>query len=95
MGKGTAFGKTILIGDQFVILSVEKHSPSFAQGLQSGDRIVAIEGIPTEGLRYGELIHKLNGPPNTNVQLLIKRSGHQSYSISIVMPCVYVYSVSF
>lgn len=64
-----------LVGDHFVILSVEEHSPSFAQGLQQGDKIMAIEGVPTEGLRYGELIHKLNGPPNTNVQLLIQRNG--------------------
>lgn len=64
-----------LVGEHYVILAVAEHGPAFEQGLQQGDKILAIDGVATENLRYGELGYKLNGPPNTSVHLLISRNG--------------------
>ncbi len=48
--------------------------PGWRAGLDSGDRIAAIDGRPTAGLPLREVVARLRGPVNTPVRLLVVES---------------------
>ena len=50
-------------------------TPSWVQGLKSGDMIVEIDGVPTKGMDLDVCTSKLRGPKGTVVELSIKRKG--------------------
>ena len=48
-------------------------TPGSRAGLQAGDQIVKIEGVPTQGTKLNEIVGKLRGAPGTKVTLTILR----------------------
>ncbi|MBL8841898.1 MAG: S41 family peptidase [Planctomycetes bacterium] len=50
------------------------HSPAEKAGLVPGDRVVAIDGAPIEGLTRDAAIEKIKGQPGTTVQLTVVRA---------------------
>lgn len=50
-------------------------TPGERAGLQTGDRIIAIDGTPTEGMQPDEARRALRGEPGTRVALTIDRPG--------------------
>ena len=57
------------------VISVIDESPSEAVGLQSGDRIVRIDGESAIGIKHDEVRHKLRGEKGTRVDVTIERTG--------------------
>ncbi len=57
------------------VISVIPGSPSDRAGLQSGDKIIKIEGEPTHKISVDEVPRKLKGPKGTTVTVTILRSG--------------------
>ena len=50
-------------------------TPADRAGIQTGDRIVAVDGRPTQGLTPEEALHLLRGPKGSRVALLVERPG--------------------
>ncbi|MEW5893126.1 MAG: PDZ domain-containing protein [Pseudomonadota bacterium] len=50
-------------------------SPAEQAGLQAGDRLLAVDGKATTGLREDEIIKLVRGEPGTAVRLSIQRDG--------------------
>jgi carboxyl-terminal processing protease len=50
-------------------------TPASRAGIKPGDLITSVDGKTVEGLTLQEAVDKLRGPPNTKVQLTIKREG--------------------
>lgn len=61
--------------NQLTIIEPIEGSPSWIQGLQAGDIIVEIDGIPTKGMDLDFCTSKLRGPKGTTVELTIQRKG--------------------
>lgn len=59
----------------FEVLSAFEFGPASSAGLAVGDRIVAIDGLPTEGLSAAEAIALLGGSPGTSTVVSIDREG--------------------
>jgi carboxyl-terminal processing protease len=59
----------------FEVLSAFEFGPASAAGLAVGDRILAIDDSPTEGLSAGEATALLGGPPGTEATVEIDRDG--------------------
>ena len=52
-------------------------SPSYGK-LRAGDHIVAIEGVPTDGISTEEVVEKLRGPRGSPVRLGVLRQGRDA-----------------
>lgn len=64
-----------IINDTIVIVSPIPGGPSEALGIQSGDKIVKIDGKSAIGLSRTDVPKKLKGPKGTIVEIDIKRQG--------------------
>ncbi|TNJ39045.1 S41 family peptidase [Chlorobaculum thiosulfatiphilum] len=75
-GQYTGVGITIAVfsGDLFVT-SVIEGQPAAKAGVQTGDQIVAIDGVRTSKKAIDEIRSAIKGPPGTTVRLSIRRDG--------------------
>ncbi len=62
----------------FTILSPLDDSPAWTAGVMADDRVVAIDGSPTEGLSVPQCIDLLMGQPGTEVVITVERDGARS-----------------
>ena len=67
----------------FTIVTPMDDSPAFRAGIMSGDKVIAIDGEPTEGETVDESIGRLLGEEGTEVVLSIDRMG-EPIEITIV-----------
>ncbi|MBM2810401.1 MAG: carboxyl-terminal protease [Chloroflexi bacterium] len=66
---------TRLRADPLTVQYVFPGSPAEAAGLQAGDEIVAIDGVPSSGLSAQEAVRLVRGEANSLVRLTIVRAG--------------------
>jgi carboxyl-terminal processing protease len=84
-----------ILDGKITILSVIKDGPSEKVGLQTGDRIVSIDGASAIGIKRDDVPLKLMGSKGTVVNLLVERNGwSKAKSYSIVREEVHVVSVA-
>ncbi len=57
------------------VVDVPEDGPASRSGLAEGDRIVAIDGEPVEGLSASQIAARLRGPVGTTVELRVERGG--------------------
>src|SRR5881409_1821575 len=50
-------------------------TPAERAGIQSGDRIIALDGRPTEGWKNDQAVKELRGQPGTTAELRVRRVG--------------------
>ena len=94
-------GKFYGIGIEFDVLdgylyviSVIDESPSEAVGLQSGDRIVRIDGESAIGIKHDEVRQKLRGEKGTQVDVTIDRPGFdERFDVTITRDRIPIRSV--
>jgi carboxyl-terminal processing protease len=75
-GEFGGLGIQITVRDGVLtVVSPVEGTPAYDLGIQSGDRIVGIEGESTHGITVDEAITKLRGEPGTKVNITIRREG--------------------
>lgn len=74
-GIGVSFA---IIGDTISIINAVSGGPSERLGIQSGDKIVGIDGEPSIGFNNDQVFKKLRGPKGTLVKVTIMRPGASS-----------------
>lgn len=75
-GKFGGLGIEITIrNDILTVVSPIEGTPAFRAGIQSGDRIVSVEGETTKDMSLIEAVKLLRGPANTSVTIGIMREG--------------------
>ncbi|HEX79510.1 MAG TPA: S41 family peptidase [Dehalococcoidia bacterium] len=96
-GKYSGIGASVGIQDgQLTIVATFDGSPAAAAGLQNGDIILEIDGMPTEGMSLYDAVLKVRGDEGTPVSLLILRSGNtEATEIIIVRQQIEIPSVSY
>jgi carboxyl-terminal processing protease len=66
------------------VVTVFDSSPAQRAGLQSGDRIVSVNGRPLQGLSPAQDTALIKGPPGTNVRLgLVRHVGRRTTSLTV------------
>lgn len=71
--------------DQLIIFKPIKNSPAARAGLLPGDRIIAIDRLPTDGMSKEKVTAAILGPPGTTVILTIQR-GEGPFSTTQEIP---------
>ena len=75
-GLYAGLGLRVDVRDGWItVISPLPGSPSEAAGLQTGDRVVKIDGQDTKGLTSEEALLKLRGDPGSHVVLTVERLG--------------------
>jgi carboxyl-terminal processing protease len=69
---------------QLEVIAPIAGSPAEKAGVQSRDRIVKIEGFPTEKLSLDEAASRMRGPIGSSVTLMIEREGKGAWEVQIV-----------
>ncbi len=94
-GKFYGIGIEFDVLDGFLyVISVIDGSPSEAVGLQSGDRIVRIDGESAIGIKHDDVRHKLRGEKGTRVDVTIERTGvDERFDVTITRDRVPIRSV--
>lgn len=83
-GEYAGIGAEVGIRDGwFTILSPLDDSPAWRAGVQSGDRVIAIDGESTEGFEIDDAIERLLGPAGTTVTITVKRDDAEPIDIAI------------
>ncbi len=82
------------VKDDFRIARPFFGGPAWKADIRTGDSIVAVNGVPTEGRKTEEIIKQVKGPPGTTVLLTILREGWRATKdvpvirATIVLPTV-------
>ncbi|MBX5493120.1 MAG: S41 family peptidase [Chloroflexi bacterium] len=66
-----------LRGPVLTIVEVFANSPAADAGLRPGDRILAVEGTPTDDMRIDQAVQLVRGPAGTSVTLRVQRAGSE------------------
>jgi carboxyl-terminal processing protease len=75
-GEFGGLGIQITVRDGVLtVVSPVEGTPAYDLGIQSGDRIVGIEGESTHGITVDGAIKKLRGEPGTKVNITVRREG--------------------
>ena len=76
------------------VISPVPDSPSDHVGLQSGDRIIAINGNDAYKITKDEVVKKLRGKKGTSVDITIQRIGQEEpFDVTIIRDDIPIYSV--
>lgn len=62
-------------GGWITVIAPLPDTPAERAGVQTGDRIVELDGRSTEGWNQEQAVKELRGPAGTNAQLVIRRTG--------------------
>jgi len=70
---------------QLTVASLLPDTPAYRAGLDAGDIIEAVDGVPTKDMSLICAVHKITGPKGTKVTLTIRRpSEQQSRTVTII-----------
>ncbi len=75
--EGHFGGIGIVITPDLTIVSPIKGTPGERVGLQSGDKIIAIEGEATEDMSQNDAVDIMRGEPGTQINITIKRENKE------------------
>ena len=86
--RGSFGGIGIRIGvedGQVLIVEPMEGTPAAKAGLKQGDRIVKIDGQPTQGLTLQDAVRRMRGPIGSRVVLsIVRRAGGESEDVSLM-----------
>ena len=72
------------------VASPIEDTPGWRAGINPGDFIVEIDGMPTENITMDEVLSKLRGTPGTSVRLLIRRGERMVFPVTITRAVIEV-----
>jgi carboxyl-terminal processing protease len=80
--------------DQLTVVTPIEGTPAWRAGLQPGDRIVKIEGLPTKDMTLPDAVKRMRGPRGTKVTITVAREGSKDpLDVSLVREVIQVQSV--
>lgn len=92
-GEFTGIGIHVTMRDNLVtVISPIEGTPAYKAGIKAGDKIIKVDGEPTEDLR--EAVKRMRGPKGTKVVITILREGETDpLEFDIVRDVIPIYSV--
>jgi carboxyl-terminal processing protease len=61
--------------DALTVVAPIEGTPAYRAGIQPGDRIVKIEGMPTKDMQLADAVKRMRGKPGTKITISILREG--------------------
>ncbi len=94
-GKFGGLGVEVTIEDGLIkVISPMDSTPAFHAGIQPGDLILMLDGVPVRGMSQKEAVDKMRGPPGSEISLTISREGEpDSIEVTLVRAIIKAASV--
>ncbi len=94
-GHFTGIGVEVTLKDGYLtVLSPIEDTPAYAAGLQTGDRILEIDGVKTDNMTLGQAVALISGESGTQVRLKISPAGDEPpREVTVVRGLVTLHSV--
>ncbi len=95
-GNYGGLGISIEVRDGWItVIAPLPETPAERAGIQSGDRIVGLDGRSTEGWKNDQAVRELRGQPGTAAELSVRRVGvEQPMSFKITRALIHIRSVN-
>ena len=94
-GESSGIGIEISLDEGWLtVISPIPGGPAIEAGVRSGDRIVEIEGVTTEGMTPEDAVDHLRGPKGTKVTIKILHLSGESEVVTIVRDDITIASIS-
>ena len=77
------------------VVSPIEDTPGWRAGINPGDFISEIDGVPTETLSMDEVLNRLRGTPGETVKLTIKRGERMEFSVTLTRAIIEVPTVKY
>jgi carboxyl-terminal processing protease len=92
-GEFTGIGIHVTMRNNLVtVISPIEGTPAYRAGIKAGDKIVKVDGTPTEDLR--DAVKRMRGPKGTTVVITVLRQGSpEPLDFSLVRDVIPIYSV--
>jgi len=92
-GEFTGIGIHVTMKDNLVtVISPIAGTPAYRAGIKAGDRIIRVDGTPTDDLR--DAVNRMRGPKGTEVNLTIIREGEtKPLEFNLIRDLIPIYSV--
>jgi carboxyl-terminal processing protease len=85
-GEFGGIGIQVSVRDhKLVVIAPIEGTPGDRAGIQAGDEIMMVDGVPTKDLTMLEAVDKMRGPKGTEVTLTLVREGKEDEPIDIVI----------
>jgi carboxyl-terminal processing protease len=81
--------------DSILVGRVFEGTPAATAGLQTGDRIIKVDGVETTGLGLDAVTSRIRGPAGTPVTVTIRRYGPEPIDLHAIRAEVHVPAVPF
>ena len=75
-------------GESLLMVSVLRGGAAAQAGIRPGDRLLAVDGVPTDGRDPGRAATLLEGPEDSAVTLTIRRDGGRSRDVTLTRQLV-------
>jgi carboxyl-terminal processing protease len=75
------------------VVSPIDDTPAFRAGLQSGDLISHLDGVPIQGLTLAEAVEKMRGKPDTDIKLIVRRGDQAPFEVTLTRAIIKIQSV--
>ena len=94
-GNYSGLGIQIDVRDGWItVVAPLPDTPAERAGIQTGDRIVQLDGRSTEGWKQDQAVKELRGPAGTNAELVIRRAGvDQPIKFKLTRATIHIRSV--
>jgi len=80
--------------DQLTVVAPIEGTPAHRAGIQSGDKILKIEGLPTKDMSLLDAVKRMRGPKGTKVTISILREGAKEiFDLTLTREIIQVQSV--
>lgn len=92
-GEFTGIGIHVTMRDNLVtVVSPIEGTPAYEAGIKAGDKIIKVDGTPTEDLR--DAVNRMRGPKGTEVTVTVIREGEPNpLDFDLVRDVIPIYSV--
>ncbi|MDA1132366.1 MAG: S41 family peptidase, partial [Proteobacteria bacterium] len=93
-GEFGGLGIEISVEQGFIkVVAPIEGTPAYRAGILAGDLITHVDGASIEGFTLMDTVVKLRGRPATDVRLTIRRSGAQSFEVTLTRAIIQVQAV--
>ncbi len=94
-GNYSGLGIQIDVRDGWItVVAPLPDTPAERAGIQSGDRVVALDGRSTEGWKNDQAVKELRGQAGTTVELKVRRVGlEQPITFNVTRATIHIHSV--